>query len=128
MAKVLVLDDDRLSQKLVGKVFGNAGHETLAAFSAQHAWEKLHEHVLVDMVVLDNQLDQEWGWQFMRALRANPAYLGLPVVVYTAHTERDSIVRYLELGVQSMNLKPYQSDVLLVELGKAIQSNWSARV
>jgi len=128
MAKVLVLDDDRLSQKLLGKVFSNAGHETLAALSAQQAWDKLHEHVLVDMVVLDNQLDQEWGWQFMRTLRANPAYQGLPVVVYTAHTERDSIVRYLELGVQSMNLKPYQAEVLIAELGKAVRSNWAARV
>ena len=128
MAKVLVLDDDRLSQKLVGRVFGNAGHEVLAAESTQRAWEKLYEHVLVDMVVLDNQLDQEWGWQFMRTLRNNPAYLGLPVVVYTAHTERESIVRYLELGVQSVNMKPYQSEVLLAELAKAERSNWAAKV
>jgi CheY-like chemotaxis protein len=42
MAKVLVLDDDRLSQKLLGKVFSNAGHETLAALTTQQAWEKLH--------------------------------------------------------------------------------------
>ena len=128
MAKVLVLDDDRLSQKLLGKVFSNAGHETLAALTAQQAWEKLHEHVLVDMVVLDNQLDQEWGWQFMRTLRGNPAYQGLPVIVYTAHTERESIIRYLELGVQSVNMKPYHAEVLLAELGKAIQSNWAAQV
>ena len=128
MAKVLVLDDDRLSQKLLGKVFSNAGHETLAALTTQQAWEKLHEHVLVDMIVLDNQLDQEWGWQFMRTLRNNPAYQGLPVIVYTAHTERDSIVRYLELGVQSVNMKPYHAEVLLAELGKATRSNWAAHV
>ena len=128
MAKVLILEDDRLSQKLVARVFSKAGHETLASVSAQQAWDKLHEHVIVDMIVLDNQLDQEWGWQFMRTLRNNPAYQGVPVVVYTAHTERESIVRYLELGVQSVNMKPYQSEVLLSELAKALRSNWAAQV
>ncbi len=128
MAKILILEDDRLSQKLVARVFSKAEHETLAAVSTQQAWDKLHEHVIVDMIILDNQLDQEWGWQFLRTLRSNPAYQGVPVVIYTAHTERDSIVRYLELGVQSVNMKPYQSDVLLAELEKALRSNWAAQV
>ncbi len=128
MAKILVLDDDRLTQKIIGRVFGNAGHETLAADSTQHAWEKLQEHVLVDMVVLDNQLDREWGWQFLRMLRSSPAYRGIPVIVYTAHTERSSVIKYVELGVQSLHVKPYQAEVLLAELTKALKSKWSAQV
>lgn len=128
MAKILVLDDDRLTQKIVGRVFGNAGHETLAADSTQNAWDKLQEHVLVDMVVLDNQLDREWGWQFLRMLRSSPVYRGLPVIVYTAHTERSSVIKYVELGVQSLHVKPYQAEVLLGELTKALGSRWSSRV
>ncbi len=127
-AKVLIIDDDRLCQKLVSKVYSNAGHETLLAGNAKEAWERLYEHLLVDMIVLDNQLEQEWGWQFLRTLRAHPAYKGVPVIVYTGHTERESIVRYLELGIQSVNMKPYLSDVLLSELSKALTSNWVAQV
>ncbi len=128
MAKVLVLEDDRLSQKVVGRVLSNAGHEALSADSTQHAWDKLQEHVLVDMVVLDNQLDQEWGWQFLRMLRSSAAYRGLPVIVYSAHNERSAVVRYLELGVQSLHVKPYQSDVILRELNKAVESKWTTKV
>lgn len=128
MAKILVLDDDRLTQKIVGRVFSNAGHETLAADSTQHAWDRLQEHVLVDMVVLDNQLDREWGWQFLRMLRSSPMYRALPVIVYTAHTERSSVIKYVELGVQSLHVKPYQAEVLLSELNKALGSKWSGKV
>ena len=128
MAKVLVVDDDRLCQKLVSKIFNNSGHETLIAGTVAEAWERLNEHVLVDMIVLDNQLEQEWGWQFLRALRGHPAYKGLPVIVYTGHTERESIVRYFELGVQSVNMKPYLSEVLQAEFAKAVNSNWIIQV
>jgi CheY-like chemotaxis protein len=69
MAKVLIVEDDRLSQKVMGQVLTNAGHEALFADSTRKAWEKLQEHVLVDLVVLDNQLNQEWGWQFLRRMR-----------------------------------------------------------
>jgi two-component system chemotaxis response regulator CheY len=109
-------------------VLSNAGHESLTAGTTTMAWEKLQEHVLVDMVVLDNQLEQEWGWQFLRMLRVNPAYRGLPVIVYTAHTERSSIVKYVELGVQSLHVKPYKADVILAELKKALDSKWTALV
>ena len=128
MAKVLIIDDDRLCQKLVGKIFVNAGHETLIARSASEAWDRLYEHGIVDMIVLDNQLEQEWGWQFLRTLRQHSTYTGLPVIVYTGHTERDSIVRYFELGVQSVNMKPYLSEVLLTEFTKAIASNWTSHI
>ncbi len=128
MAKVLVLEDDRLAQKIVGTVLSKAGHETVSADSTTNAWSKLQEHVLVDMVVVDNQLDQEWGWQFLRMIRQHPAYRGLPVIVYSAHTERESVVRYLELGVQSLHVKPYQSDVLLAELAKAVDTKWTTQV
>lgn len=128
MAKILIVEDDRLCQKVVGQVLTNAGHEALFADSTRKAWEKLQEHVLVDMVVLDNQLNQEWGWQFLRRMRCCAAFRGLPVVVYTAHTERASIVRYVEHGVQSLNVKPYQAAVILGELQKAIAAGWAAQI
>jgi len=128
MPKVLVLEDDTLSHKVVERVLTNAGHEFIASHSAEEAWSKLHEHVLVDMLVLDNQLRQEWGWQFLRKLRDNPAYRGLPVIVYTGHAERSSMVRYVEIGVQSLHIKPYQSDVLINELKKAVETKWTEQL
>ena len=128
MAKVLLIDDDRLAHKLVARVLEKAGHETLAAYSSREAWDRIQEHVLVDMVILDNQLGSEWGWQFLRTLRNSPAFRGIPVVVYTAHTERESLIRYMEMGVQTVRVKPYEADVILAELTKSLESNWTAQV
>jgi twitching motility two-component system response regulator PilH len=126
MAKILMLDDDRMAHKIVEKIFEKGGHQVLLAETCAEAWAKLREHVMVDLVVLDNQLKDEWGWQFMLPLRHSPLYKGLPVVVYTAQAERDSARFYIERGVQNMRLKPYQADVLLGELEKAQRTNWPA--
>ena len=128
MAKVLVLDDDRSAQALLVKIFEKAGHETVAAGTVQAAWSKLNEQVLIDLVVLDNHLGHEWGWQFLRMVRQSPVFRELPVIVYTAHTERSSIVRYVELGVQRLHVKPYQADVLALELQKAVATGWTSKV
>ena len=128
MASVLVVEDDKLSQRILGKILGGAGHEILVAESVAKAWETLRAHPLVDLVILDNQLGKEWGWVFLQGLRADPVFTGLPVAVYTAHTERSSIMKYVELGVQAMLVKPYKGEVLFEELKKAVAADWTGRI
>jgi CheY-like chemotaxis protein len=128
MATVLVVEDDKLSQRILGKILGGAGHETLVAESVSKAWVLLRSHPLVDLVILDNQLGQEWGWDFLQGLRADVIFTGLPVAVYTAHTERSSIMRYVELGVQAMLVKPYKAEVIFEELKKAVAADWTGRL
>jgi CheY-like chemotaxis protein len=128
MATVLVVEDDQLSQRILGKILAGAGHETLHADSATKAWEQLRRHADVQLAILDNQLGGEWGWEFLQALRADPIHTGLPVVVYTAHTERSSILKYVELGVQAMLVKPYRGDAVLDEVKKAEAHDWGGRL
>ncbi len=128
MATVLVVEDDKLSQRILGKILGGAGHEILVAESVAKAWETLRAHPLVDLVILDNQLGKEWGWEFLQGLRADAIFTGLPVAVYTAHTERSSIMKYVELGVQAMLVKPYKGEVLFEELKKATAVDWTGRI
>ncbi len=127
MATVLVVEDDKLSQRILGKILGRS-HEIIVAENVARAWEELRRHPLVDLVILDNQLGKEWGWEFLQGLRADPVFTNLPVVVYTAHTERSSIMKYVELGVQAMLVKPYQAEVLFDELRKAAAADWTGRL
>jgi CheY-like chemotaxis protein len=128
MATVLVVEDDKLSQRILGKILGGAGHQVLMAENAGKAWELLRRHPLMDLVILDNQLGKEWGWGFLQQLRADLVFAGLPVAVYTAHTERSSILRYVELGVQAMLVKPYKGEVLFEEVKKATVADWTGRL
>jgi len=128
MATVLVLEDDALSQKIIAKTLTNAGHEPLTTATIEQAWIQLRHYVIVDLVILDNQLNNEWGWEFLRELRNDPIYKGVPVVVYTAHTERSSLLKYVQLGVQGMLVKPYVTQAVLAEVAKALKTSWASHL
>jgi len=126
MAIVLVVEDDRVSQKVLAKILRNAGHEALLATNLMEASTLLRQHILVDLVILDSQLGNEWGWDFLREVRMDRIFRGIPVVVYTAHTERSLLVRYVELGVQNLRVKPYRGEVVLEEVARAVKNGWAA--
>ncbi len=128
MAVILAVEDDKLSQKVLTKVLTGAGHEAVMTDTVAAAWDQLRRYVLVDLVILDNQLGREWGWEFLKSVRQDPVYSPLPVVVYTAHTERNSLMKYVEHGVQSVLVKPYKGDVLLKEVNKAVNASWTTRL
>ena len=128
MSTVLVVEDDKLSQRILNKILSGAGHIALMAASVEEAWTALRRHVWVDLVILDNQLGQNWGWRLLEELRQDVLYRDLPVVIYTGHTERSSILRYVELGVTSMLVKPYKAETIYDEVAKAVKADWSAKL
>jgi CheY-like chemotaxis protein len=128
MATVLVVEDDKLSQRILSKMLAGGGHTALLAASTEEAWAALRQNVAIDLAILDNQLGRDWGWQFLEKVREDALFQDIPVVVYTAHTERNSILRYVELGVKSMLVKPYKAEVLFEEIAKAQKTGWPARL
>lgn len=128
MATVLVVEDDKLSQRILNKILSGNGHTALLTASIEEAWAALRQQVWVDLVILDNQLGRNWGWRFLEELRQDVLYRDLPVVIYTGHTERSSILRYVELGVTSMLVKPYKAEVIYDEVAKAVKADWAGKL
>jgi CheY-like chemotaxis protein len=119
MALVLALEDDRLSQRLIEKVFKNAGHEVHLAASIKTGFDVLRKAPLVDLVVLDSHLGEDVGWDFVAEVRRRPVLRQIPIVVYTGYTERQEVLRYAALKVQAVHVKPIKADILLAELERA---------
>lgn len=128
MATILVVEDDKLSQRLLAKILGVEGHTALIADSVDAGWDILRRPTMPDLVILDNQLGRSWGWELLQKIRADPVFSPLPVIVYTGHTERSSILKYVELGVQGMLVKPYRADVIKTEVAKAVAADWISRL
>lgn len=127
-AHVLIVEDDRVSQRVLGQICESAGHRVLAVDSLNEAREELHRNVLFDLVFLDSHLGKDWGWEFLGELRSDALYRSIPVVVYTGHTERETLLQYIELGVQAVRAKPYKGEIVLSEVLKARQAGWCGRM
>jgi CheY-like chemotaxis protein len=124
MATILTLEDDWITVKLLNGLLDDNGHQSITAVCITEAWDRLTNYPLVDMVVLDNELDDERGWDFLADLRKDLLFQPLPVVVYTARSDRASVTKYISLGVQNFLLKPYKWDKLAAEIERAVQRRW----
>ncbi len=81
MARILVAEDDKNTNKLICAVLRRAGHDPLPAFDGQEALEVLDENH-VDMLISDIMMPRIDGIELTRQLRE--AGYDLPILMLTA--------------------------------------------
>src|SRR2546430_2212700 len=77
-----------------------------------------------DLVLLDLGLPGMSGAEVHRQLRQDPRTRFLPIVILTAHSDRQAKLAELEAGAEDFIIKPYDADELLARVGAAVR-RWS---
>jgi len=110
-AKILVVDDELESLKLIGLMLQRRGYEISAARSGQQALEKaVTENP--DLVILDVMMPDMDGFEVCRRLRADPATADLPIIIFTAKTMVDDKVTGFQAGADDYLTKPVHPEEL----------------
>lgn len=103
--KILVVDDDVDSLKLIGLMLQRQGYEVIAANAGQPAIQKAYgEHP--DLIILDVMMPDMDGYEVCRRLRAEPVTKDIPIIMFTAKTLVDDKVKAFETGVDDYLTKP----------------------
>lgn len=102
---ILVVDDDRLSRKLVETLLEGDGYSVTCAGSGADALEAIAA-ARPDLVVLDLMMPGMDGFEVMRQLRSAPATRDLPVVLVTALDQADVLARLANVGALEILTKP----------------------
>ncbi|HEX2978889.1 MAG TPA: response regulator, partial [Anaerolineaceae bacterium] len=81
--KILIVDDDVETRRLVGLMLHRQGYTTVAAGSGQEAIEvTLSEKP--DLILLDIMMPDLDGYEVTRRLRANPVTQDTPIIMFSA--------------------------------------------
>ncbi len=115
MAKILLVEDEESLREIVTFNVQNAGHTVIGTDNANDALMAL-EDFLPDLILLDIMLPGLKGDQFLSLLRANPKFAMLPVIVISAKSSEEDIVRLLEAGADDYLTKPFSMKVLLAKI------------
>ena len=103
--KILVVDDDIDSLKLIGLMLqrhgyevsaANAGHQAIAKATAEHP----------DLIILDVMMPDMNGYEVCRRLRGSADTQGIPIIMFTAKTLIDDKVAGFEAGADDYLTKP----------------------
>ncbi len=124
MAYILLVDPDEVAKKAMKGILARGNHRFVAVDTALQGWDFIRKNVKVDLVIVGLELKREGGLAFVQKLKADCCLKLLPVLVYTAHGDRETVKSVLDLRVQNFLIKPYQDEVIFAEIAKAVINPW----
>ena len=103
--KILIVDDDLDTLRLVGLMLQRQGYQISAATNGQQGLDKAFEED-PDLILLDVMMPDMDGYEVTRRLRQNPSTANTPILMFTAKTQLDDKVVGFEVGANDYLTKP----------------------
>ena len=103
--KILIIDDDLDTLRLVGLMLQRQGYQISAATNGQQGLEKAFEED-PDLILLDLMMPDMDGYEVTRRLRQNPSTVETPILMFTAKSQLDDKVIGFEVGANDYLTKP----------------------
>ena len=114
--RALVLDDSRTVRLIIGKILAGLGIEVVEAGNGREGLDRLRENPGLGLVLVDWNMPEMNGLEFITAVRATRAYDPVRLVMVTTETEQEQVVRALDAGADEYVMKPFTKDILVAKL------------
>ncbi len=125
--KILVVDDDVDTLRLVGLMLQRNGYDIVAANSGRQALlMALREQP--DLIILDVMMPDMDGYEVTRKLRSDPKTLAIPIIMFTAKSQIDDKVTGFEAGADDYLTKPTQPRELLAHIKAVLARTAKSRM
>ncbi|CAN5850725.1 hypothetical protein BH11MYX2_BH11MYX2_07140 [soil metagenome] len=115
--RVLVVDDEPMVRETLGEVLADEGYVVDLAIDGEQALARVAE-ARPDAILLDLMMPGRNGRQFLQALRDQPEYAAVPVLIMTAVHGLN--VNLQTLGASEVVEKPFNVDELLNKIALAV--------
>ena len=118
---VAIVDDDFIIRTLIRTVFEEVGWN-LTEYEDGKAFVDSLESEEPDLVFLDLNMPVYNGFQVLKTLKARNATM--PVIVFSALSKKDTILKARELGVKTFLRKPLKPDALMLKAAEALSRDF----
>ena len=124
-ARILVIDDDRTIREALAATLDEAGYDVLTADGIAAGRRALKEGGIA-AVLLDIRLKDGDGLELLAELRRDAPQV--PVIMATAYGDSDRTISAMKTGAFDYVTKPFDLDVLLASVARAVRAPPVARV
>jgi len=125
MSRILVVDDEEMSQSLMEEALRSGGHDVVTVSNGKEALELLRQDADIRAVVTDLRMPLVNGLRLIRALR--DAGDSIPIIAVSG-TNADQLMLAEDYGANAGLTKPLNRDELLQVVDRALsatRSSWS---
>jgi len=120
--RVLVAEDNLVTQRLTARLLEKQGHSVTTAENGNKALQAL-ERATFDVVLMDLQMPEMDGFETTAAIRSREEATGghVPIVALTAHALKQDEERCLAVGMDGYVSKPIEPHQLFTTIEKLTQ-------
>jgi len=117
----LVAEDDELLAYILRFIREREGFEVHAAPDGRTAKELISTLQPPADVILDVMLPHVNGYELLAQLRATASWQAVPVIMLTARSQEQDIVRGLEAGANDYMVKPFKPEELRARIRRLLK-------
>ena len=117
VARILVIDDDRMMRELYQEILTRRGHAVILAENGTEGLAKVEENP--DLIIVDLTMADGDGYEFLKHLRAIPGRATTPVIVSSGQLAGDVAIA----GADRFLAKPFQSSELNARVDELLSSS-----
>ncbi len=116
---ILIVDDTPANLTLLSGMLKEKGHKVRPVPSGKLALKAV-ESELPDLILLDINMPEMNGIEFLRERKKDPVYSAIPVFVLTTQDEAALRDEAMSLGAKGFIVKPFQKETLLQAINNGI--------
>src|SRR5207245_10374535 len=114
--RLLIVDDNEMNRDMLARRLERKGYVVGLAENAQELLQRVKQDA-VDLVLLDIEMPEISGLEALKRLREHYSPAELPIIMVTAKTQSDDIVKALDLGANDYLAKPIDFPVAVARIG-----------
>ena len=117
LSQALVVDDSRAIRSILSKILINNGFAVCQAGDGREALVALEgEARNLSLLCVDYNMPHVNGIELVRAMRTNPRFAQIPVIMITTESELGSMQLAFNAGVNEYVMKPFTADMVVDKL------------
>ena len=117
---LLVVDDNEGNRHVLCRRLKGQGYAVATAENGRQALAMLGAGAF-DLVLLDIMMPEMDGYEVLRSLKADDRLKHIPVLMISALSEMESVVRCIEMGAEDYLPKPFNPILLKARIGACLE-------
>ena len=114
--QALIVDDSTTMRMILKAYLQKMGFTVTEAVNGLDALVKLRAMGKADVVLVDWNMPEMDGLDFVKAVRAETGYAAIPLMMVTTNSEREHVELALEAGANEYVMKPFTGAMIREKL------------
>ncbi len=114
--RVLIVDDNEMNRDMLARRLERKGYQVYVAASAHELMEQIQQNS-IELVLLDIEMPEISGLEGLSKIRQLYSAIELPVIMVTARSQSEDVVKALSMGANDYLTKPVDFAVALARIG-----------